>query len=146
MSALTGHHLLHLARQLVLYAIFGGAGAATDLIVYLSLVGTGTRPVVANVFSVCCGISVSFLLNSRFNFRKTDRTTLRLVRFFSVGLSGLAVSTLLLAVLTHQFDVAPQLAKVVTIPPVVALQFLANRGWTFSHLEQPSPRQPASMT
>lgn len=138
------HRLVRLARQLVLYGVFGGAGALTDLVVYLVLVTGGTAPVLGNVASVCCGITVSFLLNSRFNFRRTDRTTLRLTRFFSVGLTGLALSTALLALLTHRFEIDPTIAKLATIPPVVALQFLANRTWTFAHLDQVSTQEPAS--
>ncbi len=130
-----------LARQLVGYAVFGGAGALTDLCVYFLLVrGLDSPAVGTNVVSVCCGISVSFLLNSRFNFKRTDRPTVRMMRFFTVGLSGLVLSTVLLAVLVRETDLVAQWAKLLTIPPVTLLQFLLNRGWTFSHLH-PRPRE-----
>lgn len=128
--------LLPLARQLVSYAIFGGTGALTDLAVYTTLVrAADAAPLIANAVSVCCGVLTSFVLNSKFAFRRTDKRSIRLLRFFVVGLTGLALSTGLLSLLIAGGGMDPQVAKLVTIPPVVSLQFVANRLWTFAPLQ-----------
>nr|WP_301539118.1 GtrA family protein [Nocardioides sp. zg-1230] len=131
---------------MVSYGIFGGVGAMTDLGTYLVLVhGMAMPPVASNIVSVCCGIAVSFTLNSRFTFSRQDRRHVRLVRFFVVGLTGLAISTALLAVLVHAVHLAPFWAKLLTVPPVVLGQFLTNRSWTFAHLPG-AERQPPTAT
>lgn len=125
-------------RQLISYGVLGGLGAVSDFLAYTGMVHftpLSGVPVVANTISVLTGILVSFLLNSRITFRTRDNTLRRGARFFTVGLSGLALSTALLALLTHGVGMGPVLAKLVTMPPVVLFQFLANRFWSFRAIE-----------
>lgn len=132
-------------RQLISYGVFGGLGAVSDFLAYTGMVHftpLSGVPVVANTVSVLTGILVSFLLNSRITFRTRDNTLRRGARFFTVGLSGLALSTALLAVLTHGVGMGPVLAKLVTMPPVVLFQFLANRFWSFRAIEGRGEKSP----
>lgn len=123
---------MRLAKQLAGYGVFGSLGALSDFVVYTALVGVAdTPPLAANLVSVPIGIFVSFVLNSRFTFKMHDRTLVRAARFFVVGLTGLALSTALLALLTEVGEVDAVLAKIATVAPVVAFQFLCNRYWTF---------------
>ncbi|WP_316668462.1 GtrA family protein [uncultured Propionibacterium sp.] len=125
-------------RQLISYGLLGGLGAISDFLIYTGMVHftpLSHVPVAANMISVLTGILVSFLLNSRITFRTRDNIFKRGVRFFTVGLSGLALSTSLLAILTHGAGMDPIIAKLITMPPVVLFQFLANRFWSFRTIE-----------
>ena len=87
---------LRLLGQLIRYGLFGSLGALTDFLVYSMLIGwLGVAVLVANVFGVLSGITVSFLLNSRLTFVQTDHRALRALRFLTVGLTGMGLSTLL---------------------------------------------------
>ncbi|WP_051215038.1 GtrA family protein [Granulicoccus phenolivorans] len=135
---------LRFTRQIISYGIFGSLGALSDLGVYTLLVHQAhLAPLPSNIISVPVGILVSFTFNSRITFRRSDRTLQRALRFFAVGLTGLALSTGLLAVFTHYLAVPPVWAKAFTLPPVVLLQFLANRYWTFRDLDKGEPDQGA---
>lgn len=126
---------IRLAKQLAGYGVFGGLGALSDFLAYTALVRViDMAPLAANILSVPIGILVSFVLNSRFTFKRNDRTLVRAVRFFTVGLTGLALSTALLALLTNEGGIDAVLAKMVTVPPVVAFQFLSNKYWTFREI------------
>lgn len=133
-----------LARQLVSYGVLGGLGAVCDFGAYTGLVHLtplSRFPVVANIISVLVGIFVSFMLNSRITFKARDHSMQRAARFFTVGLSGLGLSSGLLAVLTHGAGMDPVIAKLITVPPVVLFQFLANRHWSFRAIDGSSRRR-----
>ncbi len=46
----------------------------------------------ANFISINCGMAASFVLNTYFNFRKTNRISIRAASFFAVGYMGLLLS------------------------------------------------------
>lgn len=116
--------------QLVAYMSLGGLGALTDVVVFALLVKLGVFHVWANIVSVTCGIALSYTLNARITFRRTDRRLLRVTRFFIVGLLGLALSTVALdAMINH--GLREMIAKLITLPVVALFQFVLNRQWTF---------------
>ncbi len=128
---------LRLLGQLIRYGLFGSLGALTDFLVYSMLIGwLGVAVLVANVFGVLSGITVSFLLNSRLTFVQTDHRALRALRFLTVGLTGMGLSTLLLAGLTGVAGLDRIWAKAITLPLIAVCQFGLNKSWTF----RPEPR------
>lgn len=126
-------------RELVLYAVIGATGALLDLLVYLLLVGQfGIDPVLATMLSVSVGIINNFFLNAFLNFRIRTRLWLRLASFYSIGLIGVALSALIIWVFTDIVDIGDFWAKVVSIPPTVVGQFIANKYITFAKRAKPS--------
>jgi putative flippase GtrA len=111
------------------YAIIGVSGVALDTLLFVALTDVGVVPVAATVFSTLAGILNNYFLNARFNFRAAPNLV-HLRRFVTVGLIGLGVSAatleLLIAVGMTQLP-----AKLVSLPCVLASQFLANKYWTF---------------
>jgi putative flippase GtrA len=82
-----------LLRQVILYGIIGGASASLDYLLFsLMYVVININELIANVFSVHAGIAMSFFLNSKFNFKKTDKVLFRAGAFYLTGLFGLALS------------------------------------------------------
>jgi putative flippase GtrA len=123
-------------RTLVIYGAIGTVGATLDFLAFSALVlWVDMSPVVATVISVTVGIANNFLMNARWNFRVGDSLLRRWWMFYSVGLIGVVASALAIWALVSLTPVGPLVAKLISIPPVVLAQFIANRRFTFA----PSP-------
>lgn len=117
-------------RELILYGIIGGFCATLDFVVYLLL--SKVMPILAaNIISVHCGIFCSFMLNRQFNFKVKDKTPQRFIMFYIVGLSGLAVSELLIYLLSIRLGMDYRWSKLITVFVAALLQFLLNKFITF---------------
>jgi putative flippase GtrA len=120
-------------RELLLYAVIGGSGAFLDLLVYVILTRVlAIEPVVATILSVSVGIVNNFLLNTFLNFKLRTRLLLRFLSFYFIGLVGVVLSALIIWLFTEVVDVGSLWAKVISIPPVVIGQFVANKNITFA--------------
>ena len=118
-------------RNIILYGIIGGLSAGLDFLVYSLLCKSGLHFQVANVISVHCGIFCSFILNRHYNFKIKDKTLLRFLSFYVIGLIGLALSASLLYVLVDVSSWNEIYAKLVTIVAVALVQFVLNKFITF---------------
>jgi putative flippase GtrA len=120
-------------RQLVRYTLIGGTGVALDLVVFLVLHNlAGMDEQVANVLSTTLGITNNFVLNALFTFERRDRLVVRFLRFYAVGLTGIALTYLLFLVFTDGLGIDADLVKAGSLPLVLALQFVLNRKWSFA--------------
>jgi putative flippase GtrA len=124
-----------LTKQLFLYLVCGGLGVASDYGLYLSLIAAGLHYQVANVAGYAAGTLVSFALNRIVTFGMRDRTGRRLASFLLVAATGYSVSVAMLWLLIDQAALNPAIAKGLTLPVVVALQFTLNRSITFRAAE-----------
>lgn len=119
-------------RQVVLYGVIGGASALLDFILFtLMHRQLGMNEYIANIISVHVGMAMSFLLNRKFNFKKTDKLLFRAGSFYLVGLLGLALSQCLLwfgSVLLLPVTAV----KIASIFIVAIIQFFINRQVTFN--------------
>lgn len=127
-------------RQFLLYCVFGGLGVLCDYSTYLVILGLGVGYQVANGIGYLTGTLVSFVLNRSITFRTPDRVILRLTLFIGVAALGFLTSSVLLWFLIDFIGLDARLAKLATLPVVVALQFTLNRFITFrSDTRQPAP-------
>ncbi|MFF9159484.1 GtrA family protein [Streptomyces longwoodensis] len=119
-------------RQLVTYALVGGSGVLLDLGAFLLLYDVaGWHEQLANVLSTSIGITNNFVLNALFTFRRRDRLLVRYLRFYAVGLTGIALTFVLLAVFSRGLGIDPNLVKAGSLPVVLLFQFALNRKWSF---------------
>ncbi|MEU9325190.1 GtrA family protein [Streptomyces canus] len=119
--------------QLLRYALIGGSGVALDLVVFLLLHNlTGMNEQLANALSTTLGIANNFVLNARFTFQRRDRLVVRFLRFYAVGLTGIALTNLLFLAFTDGLGIDANLVKAGSLPLVLALQFVLNRKWSFA--------------
>jgi putative flippase GtrA len=119
-------------RQFILYGIIGASGAALDILCYIFLYKKlHISPYIATFMSVSIGILNNFILNSRHNFKVTDNLLHRFMRFYSIGLGGAVLSSGFIYVMFNLLSINATVAKLLTIPPVVLLQFFLNRKFTF---------------
>jgi putative flippase GtrA len=119
-----------LVRTFTVYVVFGACAFAADYSVFLLVLSLGFGPYAGNVLGICTGVGVSFSLNRRYNFRRTDLTARRAARFVTVALAGMVVSTLIIMLLAAQ-SVDVRLAKVAAMLVVFVMQFALNSFWTF---------------
>ena len=119
-------------RNFILYGIIGGFCAGIDFLIYTVLCHYGILPYLyANVVSIHIGIFASFILNRSVNFKVKDRTSMRFLSFYIVGLTGLGISTLMLYLMVDKAQWNEILCKLVTIVVVAVVQFLLNKYITF---------------
>ena len=119
-------------RNLILYGIIGSCTATLDFLIFTGLTQCASiRYMVANVISCGTGILCSFLLNRKYNFRVTDHTLRRMIIFFSVGIFGMFLSSVLLRFCIEELKWNELFSKVASIIIVVIIQFLLNKYISF---------------
>ncbi len=117
--------------QLLLYCICGGIGVTADYFVYYSALTFGVWYQTANIFGYLSGTLVSFFLNRKITFGIRDKLAYRLAMFLGVALIGFSVSAVMLWFLVDLMLVDARIAKLLTLPVVVIIQFSMNRRITF---------------
>ncbi|GAB3701360.1 GtrA family protein [Saccharopolyspora tripterygii] len=121
-----------ISRELLLYTVIGGSGVLLDYLLFLVLFNYfGMHHQLANVLSTTAGITNNFVLNSLFNFRKTDRIVVRFLRFYAVGIAGIVLTFLLLAVFSTWIGIDANLVKLASLPVVLLFQYTINKRWSF---------------
>lgn len=119
-------------RNLILYGLIGCLSASLDFGLFTLLCKVcGIHYIAANCVSVLAGIATSFTLNRNFNFKVKDHTRRRFGIFLGVGLTGLALSNLILWCCVERLQWPALPSKLLSIVLVVLLQFLANKFITF---------------
>lgn len=117
--------------QFLFYCICGGIGVTTDYFVYYSAIAFGLWYQIANVFGYLSGTLVSFFLNRKITFGVRDKLVYRLTIFLGVAAIGFLASALMLWLIVDFMAVDAKIAKLLTLPVVVLIQFFMNRRITF---------------
>jgi putative flippase GtrA len=119
---------LRTKQTFLTYCAIGLAGVGIDFIVYSLLLRLSIVSYqVANAMGYLGGTLLSFALNSRYNFRISDKLGRRFALFLSVGLLGYATSVVALHGLIERAGFDPYLSKVATLIAVVPIQYNVNR-------------------
>jgi len=122
--------LLGRYRTFIIYSLIGASGATLDFVVF-SFLSNHIFYVYANAISVSLGICNNFIWNYFLNFKVRTRFWLRFLSFYSVGIIGLATSSLLLWIFISKLAINPLISKFITIFVIVILQFSLNALITF---------------
>ncbi|MFO1162900.1 MAG: GtrA family protein [Reyranellaceae bacterium] len=117
-------------RNFILYIAIGAGAFLADFAMFNVVLRISGNPYVANVLGICIGMTVSFSLNRKANFRKLDAPARRAVRFVTVATVGMAVSSIIIMALIG-LSMDARIAKVIAMLMVFLLQFLINAMWTF---------------
>ncbi len=124
-------------RNLIVYGFIGGFCAALDFAIFTLLCHFEIMPYLfANVISTHIGIFTSFLLNRSYNFKVKDKTLLRFLSFYAVGLIGLGLSSILLWLMVDKAQWNKLVCKLITIVVVSLVQFVLNKYVTFKQSKQ----------
>ncbi len=120
-------------RQIVLYGIIGASGALLDLVCFLLLFNIfNIDPLTATILSTSLGITNNFILNTLFNFKVRDRLHHRFLLFYLVGFLGLVLSVLVIYTLHNIGGLNANIAKIISIPLIVVIQYYVNSRLSFS--------------
>lgn len=123
-------------QEAVLYCIIGVTGVSLDAAVFFVFFKIfGVHYQIANIIGVHCGIFNNFLLNAYLNFQRKDHFLFRFLSFYSVGLTGLAMSAALLYLFVDVFDFDVLISKLTVIFIVTVFQFFCNKLITFKRLK-----------
>ncbi|MGW3466943.1 GtrA family protein [Saccharopolyspora sp. NPDC000995] len=121
-----------LSRSLLRYAVIGASGVLLDYLLFLLLFNAvGLHEQLANAISTTAGITNNFVLNTLFNFRKRDRILLRFLRFYAIGVAGIAWANVALQVFSGWLGIDPNLVKAGSLPVVLIFQYSINKKWSF---------------
>jgi len=121
----------YLIRQVVLYGIIGSGSAFLDFIIFTLIYKLmEMNEFLVNIISVHTGIAMSFTLNCRYNFKKTDRLPFRAASFYLTGFFGLALSQCLLWV-GATLSLSIIMVKFISLFIVATVQFVMNKLITF---------------
>jgi putative flippase GtrA len=119
-------------HHLVKYLLIGGSAVVIDLGLFLVLHHLADfGPLAAHSVSVPTSVVWSFLLNAFLNFRTTDRLGARFVSFATVAAIGFLVGAGVIELLHGRVALSADLAKVVSLPLVFAVQYLLNSRVSF---------------
>lgn len=127
----------HRHKTLIRYFGIGVSAALLDLTVFYigySLVGLVSP--VATLLSVGLATLYAFLLNAFFNFRQTDRLSLRFLSYAAVSGTGLLVSVGFLTLFNVHFGFNGNLVKLLSLPMIFVLQYWLNKRITFQRFAQ----------
>jgi len=120
-------------RQVVLYGFIGLSAVVVDYAGFLVLMHQFQwNPTLATGISVFVATVYAFILNAHFNFQKTDYLLWRSLSYFSVSGIGLLISMATLHVLSGRLGFDPTLVKAISIPFIVAVQYVLNVLISFS--------------
>lgn len=119
-------------RNLILYGVIGSSSALLDFTIFTILTELcGIYYLIANCISVTCGLTNSFILNRKYNFKVTDKTLKRAALFYIVGFCGLIINSTLLYIFINYAHFITPIAKLCAIAIEVLLQFVVNNFVTF---------------
>lgn len=126
---------MKLIKEMFLYGLIGGGSSLLDTFCYIILTHYFTCELyLANFISVNIGITCSFILNTYFNFKKSNKLGKRAISFFAVGYCGLGLSFLLLYIGANLLYINDIIVKLVSIIFVAAFQFILNKIITYSKI------------
>jgi putative flippase GtrA len=121
-------------QTLLRFATVGAITTALDVSLFAGLTAAAVPAPLANLSSYSCGILLSYNLNRSWTFR-VGGSHLQALKFVLSTLTGLLISTLLVAVLS--MTIPAIYAKLISVPVVFAWNYLAARLWVFNANEDP---------
>jgi putative flippase GtrA len=117
--------------QFIFYCACGGAGVASDLLIFYVTLLCGAWYQIANLIGYLFGTVVSFFLNREITFNVRDKVFIRLAFFMGAALVGFITSALLMWLMIDFLSVDAKIAKLLTLPAVIIIQYSINRRITF---------------
>jgi putative flippase GtrA len=121
------------------FGLVGLSGVVVNTSVLWALARGVHLPVpLASALATETAILSNFALNDRWTFRAARQHPLpmRLLRFNGVSLGGLAITTLLLTLLTSYGGLHLLLANLLAIGGAMAWNYLVNSRWTWNNTSQ----------
>jgi putative flippase GtrA len=118
-------------RNVILYGIIGVSAMVVDVVFFLLFFNVLLiPPTIATVLSVSVAMVYAFSLNAIHNFKTKDLLRSRFASYAVVSMLGMLASAVIIKWLTV-IDLDPNIAKVISLPPIVILQYILNKTFAF---------------
>jgi putative flippase GtrA len=120
-----------------IFAKFIAVGILNTALGYAAIFGfmylLGASPILSNAAGYLIGLSVSYVLNRRFTFKSSAKTSPELLRFLLVFLVSYLANLAVLLILIQNLEVHQGIAQVLAGVVYVATSFLMNKYYVFRH-------------
>ena len=117
--------------QLFTYSVIGSLGVVADVTIFYLSLSLGVWYQVGNLLGYLTGTILSFSLNRIITFKVKDKVRMRFMLFLSVAALGFSMSAFVLWFLVDVQNFNSMLAKIVSLPCVLLMQFTLNKKITF---------------
>ncbi len=117
--------------QFILYCVCGGLGVLADSVIYFFCLNYDFSYQVANAYGYLFGTCVSFVLNRKLTFQVSDQVLRRFLIFLGVAIFGFLLSAVMLWLMIDVCNISQVMAKFLTLPLVLGIQYTLNRRITF---------------
>jgi len=123
--------LLKKHRNILMYGAIGVSAMVVDVAFFMLFFNVfELSPIASTFISVTIAMFYAFTLNAVFNFKTSDFLHARFFSYAVVSGFGMLASAGIIQVLVYM-DVDANIAKVLSLPPIVVLQYLFNKTVTF---------------
>lgn len=121
-------------RELGLYGLASAAALAVDWGLLIVLTDIGFEYLAASAVGFSAGIGITYLLSISmvFGHRAVVDRRREFIGFFGVGIAGLVLTQLLMALWVERLGMTPGLAKIPTAGLVFVFNFTVRRALLFS--------------
>jgi dolichol-phosphate mannosyltransferase len=136
--------LIHRFARPIRFGLVGLSGVVVNMSVLWALARGVHVPVpLASALATETAILSNFALNDRWTFRAARQHPflMRLLRFNGVSLGGLAITTLLLTLLTSYSGLHLLLANLLAIGGAMSWNYVVNSRWTWNNKSQVAGRR-----
>lgn len=134
--------ILYKYKKVLLYFVFGITAASIDLGLYVILFNVlHVTSIMSTLISMSCAMFVGFFLNAYVNFSVCDRVALRFISYAIVSFFGMSMSSGFLYVFVHQYGFDGNVVKVMSMPPIFAMQYMLNCAISFRHAQRISRQE-----
>ena len=122
-----------IARNFIIYGLIGVVSASVDYLIFCILlyIYGNENYLYHHTSSYVIGTIVSFILNTKYNFKVNDKIKIRLLKFFVVGISGLIGSIILMYTFSSSINFSENESKIIVIFTIAIYQYLLNKKITF---------------
>lgn len=121
-------------RRVIRFLVSGGSAASVEYLSFfmiIRLAGSDSL-VLPNALSFALGLLVSYLLNRRWVFRSKRSTGPQFIKYSSLAVTNLAISTILVATLASVVGINPFLAKLVAMALVATWNYFIFSKYLFN--------------
>ena len=121
------------SQQFIIYAGIGAIGTIGHYATLVLLVqAIHAEPVFATTTGFVVGALINYVLNYRITFNSNKRHREALTKFFSVAAFGAVINATIMSAGINMFDAHYLVIQVIATCFVLALNFIANKYWTFA--------------
>jgi putative flippase GtrA len=118
-------------RNVINYGVIGVSAIVVDVSFFFIFYNfLFIPPMIATVLSVLVAMVYAFTLNAVYNFKTKDLIKARFLSYTVVSVFGMIASAMIIAVLVS-LAIDANIAKIISLPPIVVLQYIFNKTFTF---------------